>query len=143
MEIRPGARPVTRMAVALVAVAMAIIEGCAGPRPARPAHFGSIPPPGQMESPGYAAILGPVSGRGSKTFTISAPPGIAVWIACIGEGRTWMGSPVEMAAVCGNGTAYASGLTQPTNFRRGQQLTVRITAPKTVRWRFRIDGAHW
>ncbi|HKD87721.1 MAG TPA: hypothetical protein VKB62_04260 [Streptosporangiaceae bacterium] len=39
-----------------------------------------MPPPGQRENQGYTAILGPVSGSGSKTFTISARPGIAEWL---------------------------------------------------------------
>jgi hypothetical protein len=143
MEIRPGARPATRLAAALAATAMTFTAGCAGPRPPRPPQFSPMPPPGQMENPGYTAILGPMSGSGSKTFTISARPGIAVWIGCIGKGMAWMKSPVAMGAVCGDGGVFVSGLTQPTHYRHGQKLTVRITAPATARWEFRIDGAPW
>jgi hypothetical protein len=53
-------------------------------------------------------------------------------------------SPYAVVAICGSsGNSFAGGLTQPTHYRHGQKLTVRITAPATVRWDFRIDGAPW
>lgn len=143
MEIRPGVCLGTRLGAALAAVAMALMAGCAGTRPPRAPQFSPMPPPGSMEHPGYTAILGPVPGRGSKTFTISARPGIAVWIGCIGKGMAWMKSPLAMGVVCGDGGAFTGGLTQPTHYRRGQKLIVRITARATVRWEFRVDGAPW
>jgi hypothetical protein len=54
-----------------------------------------------------------------------------------------MTRPYSVGLICGSGNAFAGGLTQPTQFRRGQKLTVRINAPATVRWEFRIDGAPW
>jgi hypothetical protein len=86
-----------------------------------------------------------VSGSGSRTFTIPARPGIAVWLACIGKGSVWITSPVAVGAICGNdsGNFFAGGVTQPTHFRRGQKLSVRIVGPANTRWEFRIDGAPW
>ncbi len=139
MEIRPGARPATMLATALAAVAMATMTGCASSP-----QFSAMPPPGQAEKPGYTTILGPVSGSGSKTFTITARPGIAEWLGCIGKGMAVLTRPYAVVARCSNsGNGFVGGLTQPTHYRRGQKLTVRITAPATARWEFRLDGAPW
>jgi hypothetical protein len=141
MGIRLGAPPATMLAAALAAVAMASMTGRASPRPPQ---FSAMPPPGQAEKPGYTTILGPVSGSGSRNFTISARPGIAEWLGCIGKGTAVLTRPHAVVALCGNsGNGFAGGLTQPTLYRRGQKLTVHITAPATVRWEFRIDGAPW
>ena len=143
MEARPGARPATMLAAVLATVAIAFMAGCAGPRQ-RPQQFSPMPLLGQMERADYRTILGPVSGRGSKTFIISARPGIAEWLGCIGKGMAVMTRPYTVVAICGHvGNAFVGGTTQPTHDRRGQKLTVRITAPATVRWEFRIDGAPW
>lgn len=84
-----------------------------------------------------------MSGSGSKTFTISARPGIAGWLGCIGTGMVRMTSPVAVGAICDGGNAFVGGLTQPTSYRRGQKVAVRIVGPADVRWEFRIDGAPW
>jgi hypothetical protein len=131
------------LVTAMVSIALAFIAGCAG-RPPSP-QFSPMPPPGQAEKPGYTTILGPVSGSGSRTFTISARPGIAVWLGCIGNGTVWITRPVAVGGRCANsaGNSFAGGLTQPTHYRRGQKVTVRITARGTVRWEFRMDAAPW
>ena len=94
-----------------------------------------MPPPGQQwDKPGYTTILGPVTGAGSRTFT--------VLVGCIGKGLVWLKSPVgSFAAACGDGSAFGGELTQPTHARPGQKVTVRIVAPATIRWELRIDGA--
>ena len=104
-----------------------------------------MPRPGQAEKPGYATILGPVSGSSSRTFTIKARPGIAVWLGCTGAGKVWITRPVAVGATCGSDTghSFTGGLTQPTHYRRGQKVLVRIVGPSTARWVFRIDGAPW
>ncbi|HXB48449.1 MAG TPA: hypothetical protein VNW50_11865 [Streptosporangiaceae bacterium] len=140
MKNQLGSRPPARLAAAVVAIALALVAGCTGPPPRQ---FSPMPPQGQQEKPGYTTILGPVSGRGSKTFTISARPGIAVWLGCIGQGTVWMTRPVAVGAICHSGNGFAGGLTQPTHYRHGQKLTVRIVGPATDRWEFRIDGAAW
>jgi hypothetical protein len=141
MKNQLGSSLPTRLAAAMVTIALTFIAGCAGPQTPQ---FSQMPPPGQSEEPDYTTILGPVSGSGSKTFTVAARPGIAEWIGCIGKGgEAWITRPFAAGVICDGGNAFAGGLTQPTHYRRGQILTVRITAPPTVRWEFRIDGAPW
>jgi hypothetical protein len=52
------------------------------------------------------AIMGPVSGVGSKTFTISARPGMAAWLGCIGTDLVSIKSPLAFAVICGNGGGF-------------------------------------
>jgi hypothetical protein len=128
------------VAAALATFALAFMAGCAGPQSPQ---FSPMPPPGHSGKPDYSTILGPTSGRGSRTLTISAPPGIAVWLGCIGKGTVWVTRPVAVGVICGSGNYFGGGLTQPTHYRRGQKLVVRIVGPATVRWEVRIDGAPW
>jgi hypothetical protein len=68
---------------------------------------------------------------------------MAAWLGCIGKGLVWIKGPLAFAVRCGDGGAFAGGQTQPTHFRPGQKLTVRIVGPATARWEVRIDGAPW
>jgi len=96
---------------------------------------------GQGGEANYVTILGPVTGTGSKTFTIAARIGIADWLGCIGKGLVWLRSPAgSFAAACGDGGTWAGGQTQPTHLRAGQKITVRVIAALTTRWELRIDG---
>jgi hypothetical protein len=129
----------TRLASTVIFISLALMGGCAGPQPS---HFSPIPPPGLQEKPGYTTIFGPTSGSGSTTVTFDARPGIAVWLGCIGKGTVWT-RPFAVVAICGSGNAFVGGLTQPTDYRRGQKVSMLIVGPPTVRWEIRIDGAPW
>ncbi len=127
--------------VFVLASALAFTSSCSTPRAVPQPQFKPIPPPGQLDKPGYTTILGPVTGSGTRTFTISARPGIAAWLGCIGKGLAWLRSPVgTFAAGCSDGGVFAGGVTQPTSVRPGQKVTVRVVAPPTTRWQLRIDG---
>jgi hypothetical protein len=127
--------------VFVLASALAFTSSCSAPQAVPQPRFKPMPPPGQLDKPGYTTILGPVTGVGPRTFTIVARPGIAAWLGCIGKGLVWLRSPVgTFAAACANGGAFAGGLTHPTHVRPGQKVTVRVVAPATIRWELRIDG---
>ena len=137
MKSQLGDRAPTGQVAAILAIALAAITGCTSPP-----KFSPMPPPSQ-QNPAYTTILGPVSGSGSRIFTVSARPGIAVWLGCIGKGMVRMTRPMAVVAICHSGNAFVGGLTQPTHYRRNQTLTVRIVSPAATRWEFRIDGAPW
>lgn len=128
--------------VFMLASALALTSSCSTPQAVPQAQFKAMPPLAQWDKPNYTTILGPVTGVGSRTFTISARPGIAAWLGCIGKGLVWLRSPVmTFAAVCGgDGGVFGGELTQPTHVRPGQKVTVRVVAPATARWELRIDG---
>jgi len=88
----------------------------------------------------YVTILGPVTGTGSKSFTIPARTGLGAWVGCIGKGLVWLKGAISGGAACGDGSTWAGSLTQPTHLRIGQKVAVRIIAAPGVRWEFRIDG---
>lgn len=144
MRARPGTIWPAWLAVLVLAAGLASMTGCSGPPYApRPPQFGSMPPPGQWGEPDYATILGPVSGIGSRTFAISARPGLAAWLGCAGKGLVWIKGAMAFAAVCGESEGFVGGLTQPAHLRRGQKVTVVITGPATARWELRIDAPPW
>ena len=122
--------------------ALALTSGCSAPRAVPQPQFKPFPPPGQQwDNPDYTTILGPVTGVGSRLFTVSARPGIAVLLSCIGKGLVWLKSPVgSFAAACSDGSVFGGDLTQPTHARPGQKVTVRVVAPASIRWELRIDG---
>jgi hypothetical protein len=127
--------------VFMLASALALTSSCSTPQAVPQPQFKAMPPPAQWYKPNYTTILGPVTGAGSRTFTISARPGIAAWFGCIGKGLVWLRSPVmTFAAACGDGGVFAGGLTQPTHVTPGRKVTVRVVAPATTRWELRIDG---
>jgi hypothetical protein len=128
--------------VFMLASALALTSGCSTPQTVAQPRFKAMQPPAQWDKPNYTTILGPVTGAGSRIFTISARPGIAAWLGCIGKGLVWLRSPVgNFAAACGDGGVFAGELTQPTRVRPGQNVTVRVVAAATTRWELRIDGS--
>ena len=77
-------------------------------------QFTAMPLLSQAEA-NYVTILGPITGTGSKTFTIVARAGIAAWLGCIGKGLAWFRGPaLTFAAACGDGGTWAGSQTQST-----------------------------
>jgi hypothetical protein len=66
--------------VFMLASALALTSGCSTPQAVSQPQFKAMQPPAQGDEPNYTTILGPVSGVGSRIFTISARPGIAAWL---------------------------------------------------------------
>jgi hypothetical protein len=128
--------------VGMLSCALAFSSACSAPQAVSQPQFTAIPPPGQDGTSGtnYVAILGPASGSGSETFTVAARTGMAAWLGCIGKGVAWIKGPITVAAACSDGGTWAGGVTQPTHLRAGQKVSMRVVAPATTRWEFRIDG---
>jgi hypothetical protein len=124
----------------MLSSALAFSSSCSAPQPVSQPQFTAMPPLGADEA-NYVTILGPVTGNGSRTFTIAARTGIGATLGCIGKGLVWLRSPVgSFAAACGDGGVWDGGGTQPTHLRAGQKVMVRVVAASTTRWELRIDG---
>ena len=120
--------------------ALAFSSSCSAPQAVSQPQFTAMPLLSPEEA-NYVTILGPITGTGSKTFTIVARTGIAAWLGCIGKGLAWLRSPADTFDVaCDDGGTWAGGKPQPTHLRAGQTITVRIVAGSTTRWELRIDG---
>ena len=142
MNVLAGGSVPKLLLIFMLSSALDFSSSCSAPQAASRPQFTAMPPLGQKgDEANYVTILGPVTGTGSKTFTIVARTGIAAWLGCIGKGLVWLRSPAgSFAAACNDGGVWAGGQTQPTHLRTGQKITVRVIAALTTRWELRIDG---
>ena len=69
----------------MLSSALAFSSSCSAPQPVSQPQFTAMPPLGADEA-NYVTILGPVTGNGSRTFTIAARTGIGATLGCIGKG---------------------------------------------------------
>ena len=140
MNARPGGSLPKWFVVFMLASALVFTSSCSAPQAAPKSQFEAMPLLSQWGKPNYTTILGPVTGTGSRTFTILARTGMAAWLGCVGKGLVWLRGSLAVGAACGDGSVWAGGLTEPTHLRPGQKVTVRVVAPATTRWELRIDG---
>jgi hypothetical protein len=137
MNVLAGGSVPKLLLIFMLSSALAFSSSCSAPQAVSRPQFEAMPPLNH----GNVTIVGPVTGTGSKTFTIPARTGIAVWLGCIGKGLVRLTGPaVSFGAVCGDGGIWAGGQTQPTHLRAGQKVAVRVVAASTTRWELRIDG---
>lgn len=133
-RIRPG------WAIGLMILGVLLLGGCST-QPAPAPAFSAMPPPGSAYGLNLTTILGPVTGTGPTTLTITARQAVSITLACRGKGLAWVRSPVAaFAAACGNGGAFAGELDPHTRIAAGQRITIRIIAPAHVTWELRVDG---
>lgn len=102
------------------------------------------------EKHGLPTVLGPLTGAGSKAFTVTIGQGMAIELACLGPGKGWARarSPIASFAIpCGNsgdvpaGSSYiAAKDLAHGKFTPGKQVTVRVTAPAGDSWQLWITG---
>jgi hypothetical protein len=142
MNVLAGGSVAKLLSIFVLSSALAFSGSCSAPQAVSRPQFTAMPLLGQGgEEANYVTILGPVTGTGSKTFTIMARTGISAWLGCIGKGLVWLRSPAgSFAAACDDGGVWGGGQTQPTHLRAGQKITVRVIAALTTRWELRIDG---
>ena len=133
------------------AAVLALIGGCTASRRVPPpvgptGHFSAIPtPPISDGTTEYAAILGPVTGSGSRVFTVSVRPSYTLWLGCLGPGgfarvkSPLLGLDTEMP--CGSNGRVSGYQFEVARAPAGQEASVRVTAPHAAKWKLRIDGA--
>jgi hypothetical protein len=102
------------------------------------------------EKHGMPTVLGPLTGSGSKAFTVTIRQGMAIELGCLGQskGWAWARSPIAAFAIpCGNsgdvpyGSSYVAAKDlKLANFMPGKQVTVRVTAPAGDSWQLWITG---
>ena len=133
-RIRPG------WAIGLMILCVLLPAGCST-QPAPAPAFAAMPLPGGAYGLNLTTILGPVTGTGPATLTITARRAVSITLGCRGKGLVWVRSPVgAFAAACGNGGAFAGELDPHTRMAAGQRITIRIIAPAHVTWELRVDG---
>jgi hypothetical protein len=95
-------------------------------------------------------LLGPLTGSGSKEFTVTVGQGMAIELGCLGQGKgsAWARSPIASFSLpCGNsgdtpygGSYVAAKDLKNGKFPPGKQVTVRVTAPAGDSWQLWITA---
>jgi hypothetical protein len=114
------------------------LGGCSAPATTTAPALAAIAPNPQN----LPAILGPVTGTGSRTFTISGRRSLSYDLSCAGAGLTWLRTLPDTGAFavnCGGGTFGGTYLAHAPH--EGQMITVRINAARGTRWALRVDGS--
>ena len=142
MNVLAGGSVPKLLLIFTLASALAFSSSCSAPQAVSRPQFKAMPPlSAEDEATNYVTILGPVTGTGSKSFTIAARTGIDFTLGCIGKGLVWLRSPAgSFAAACDDGGVWAGGRTQPTHLPAGQKIVVRVVAAPSTRWELRIGG---
>jgi hypothetical protein len=132
------------------AAVLTLTAGCTGSRsvspPVSPAsHFSALLPAYISGTTKYATILGPVTGNGSKTFTVPVRPSYILLLGCLGKGGfAVVTSPMldlDTEMPCGGNGRVSGWQFDVTNTSAVHEATVLVTASRTAKWEIRIDAA--
>lgn len=111
----------------------------AKPAPAR--SFAAM----QMAGPHTSPVLGPVTGTGPRTFTITARHLLSYQVGCLGRRLVWLRTtPTIMgfAVQCYDGGGVFAGESSTTpRDEEGARITVHVDAPPGTTWLLRVDGS--
>ena len=104
------------------------------------AAFDPMPPDANNLTP----ALGPVTGTGSTTFTVTATRSMSLTMGCIGTGILTVLGPLSGEVMCdgpslGRGT-FAGYYWSHLRARPGERLRLRIVANPKMAWDIRVDG---
>ncbi|HTR94747.1 MAG TPA: hypothetical protein VMI73_23705 [Trebonia sp.] len=96
-------------------------------------------------------VLGPVTGSGSKSFTMTIRPGMAIELGCLGNAKDWAWARSSIASFsipCGSAANEPFGDTyvaardmQRGRFSPGERMTLRVSAPAGDTWQLWVTGA--
>jgi hypothetical protein len=99
---------------------------------------------------GLPTVLGPVSGLGTKTFTVTVRPAMAIEVGCVGGAKdlAWVRSRIGgLAVACDSqaSAAFAGGYISAADLKHdglqpGQPVSVQVTAPANDMWQLRVSG---
>lgn len=90
-------------------------------------------------------VLGPVTGVGSRTFTVPASRSMSLTLACIGKGVLEVFGPLSAGAVlCYDASlsrgVFASYYWAHVRVRPGERIKLRVVARAKTIWDIRVDG---
>ncbi len=125
--------------VAVVGAFAIFCCGCSSP--ARAPTFDPMP----VDPNNLTAVLGPVTGTGPRTLTVTASRSMSLTMGCIGKGTLIVLGPLSAGAVLCSGASLGRGTFgayywSHLRLQPVERLRLRIVAnPKTI-WDIRIDG---
>jgi hypothetical protein len=127
-----------RRGVAALGVLAAMCCGCSSSRPV----FDAMP----FGVNNLSAVLGPITGTGSRTLTVTASRAMSITMGCIGKGMLIIVGPLSAGAVlCGDASSsegsFASYYWSHVSVRPGERIRLRVVTDATTLWDVRVDGA--
>ena len=101
--------------------------------------------PMQPDPYNLTAVLGPVTGTGSRTLTVTASRSMSVTIGCIGKGMLTISGPLSAGAVLCSDAHVSRGVFSSyywahVRARPGERITLRVAADAKTIWDIRVDG---
>jgi hypothetical protein len=88
------------------------------------------------------AVLGPVTGSGSRTLTVTASRSMSLTMGCIGKGMLTAYGLLSGAMDCpaGGPGAFGSYYFAHVQVRPGQRIKLHVVADEKTIWDIRVDG---
>ena len=91
------------------------------------------------------AVLGPVTGAGSRTLTVTASRSMSLTMGCIGKGTLIVLGSLSAGAVLCSGTSLGRGTFagyywSQLPVRPGERFRLRVVADAKTIWDIRVDG---
>lgn len=128
-----------RLSIAAVGVLAIVCCGCSSQ--GRSPSFGPMPPDLNY----LTVVLGPVTGTGPRTLTVTASLTMSVTMACIGKGMLTVRGPLRAGAVLCSGTgrnrgAFVSYYWPHVRAQPGERIKLRVVADAKTIWDIRVAG---
>jgi len=90
------------------------------------------------------AVLGPVTGAGSRTLTVTASRSMSLTMGCIGKGMLTVSGLLSGAVLCYHASlsrgAFGSYYWAHMPVRPGERIKLRVVADEKTIWDIRVDG---
>jgi hypothetical protein len=134
--------------IAVVGFVLPAAVACGAAPAARPSSAALAIMIMQPPQPGTSPIVGPVTGTGPRTFTVTVRRAMGVQLSCLAySGRApwiWINSaltPADVKCQAPGGTATGGALYRPPRDEIGTRVTLRVAAPPGTTWLLRVDGS--
>lgn len=88
---------------------------------------------------GFTTMLGPVTGTGSKTFTMTAPTALSYTLNCQGSSLVWIRTTPDIVGFAVQCPATGGDALDTPKNDIGRRIRVRVAAPSGTTWQLRID----
>jgi hypothetical protein len=129
-----------RLAVAAVSILAVVCCACSGSSPAPRPTFKPMP----VDQNYLTVVLGPLTGTGSRTFTVRATRSMSLSMGCIGKGMLTVLGPLSGAMLCYRASlsagAFGSYYWGHLRTRPGERFTLRVVAGAKTMWDIRVDA---
>ena len=89
-------------------------------------------------------VLGPVTGTGPATITLTARHVLSYTLGCLGHHMVWLSTTPKIASFavhCGDGGVFGGESSRTPGRETGARVSLRIVAPSGTVWDLRVDGS--